>query len=69
MLLSGEIRRGDFGARAGCLRQRRRQDRAAVFRTNRKDEAAYHAATGIYPIMHVIAMRRAVFRAPPLGGD
>ena len=31
----------------------------------RQDEMAYHAATGIYPIMHVIAMRRAVFERHP----
>jgi 4,5-dihydroxyphthalate decarboxylase len=31
----------------------------------RADEAAYHAATGIFPIMHIIAMRRAVFERFP----
>jgi 4,5-dihydroxyphthalate decarboxylase len=31
----------------------------------RAEEMAYHAATGIFPIMHVIAMRRAVFERYP----
>ncbi len=31
----------------------------------RTDEMAYHAATGIFPIMHIIAMRRAVFERHP----
>lgn len=31
----------------------------------RKDEAAYHAATGIFPIMHIVALRRAVFERYP----
>jgi 4,5-dihydroxyphthalate decarboxylase len=31
----------------------------------RKDEMAYHDATGIYPIMHVVALRRAVFERYP----
>lgn len=31
----------------------------------RAEEMRYHAATGIFPIMHVIAMRRAVFERYP----
>ena len=31
----------------------------------RGEEMRYYAATGIYPIMHVIAMRRAVFERYP----
>jgi 4,5-dihydroxyphthalate decarboxylase len=31
----------------------------------REEEARYHAATGIFPIMHVIAIRRAVFERYP----
>jgi len=31
----------------------------------RREEMAYHVATGIYPIMHVIAMRRALFERHP----
>lgn len=31
----------------------------------RDEEADYHASTGIFPIMHVIAMRRAVFERYP----
>jgi len=38
---------------------------ARLFPNYRTEEAQYHAATGIYPIMHVIAMRRAVFERYP----
>ena len=31
----------------------------------RAEEMKYHAATGIYPIMHVVALRRAVFERYP----
>ena len=64
MLLSGEIdaaisaRVPDAFAKGGGKIVR-------LFPDYRKDEAAYHAATGIYPIMHVIAMRRAVFERQP----
>jgi 4,5-dihydroxyphthalate decarboxylase len=64
MLLSGEIdaaisaRVPDaFNAAAGKI--------VRLYPDYRKDEMAYHAATGIYPIMHVIAMRRAVFERYP----
>jgi len=64
MLLSGEIdaaisaRVPDaFAAGAGKI--------ARLYSDYRKDEMAYHALTGIYPIMHVIAMRRAVFERYP----
>ena len=64
MLLSGEIdaaisaRVPDaFNAPGGKI--------VRLFPDYRKDEAAYHASTGIYPIMHVIAMRRAVFERYP----
>jgi len=36
-----------------------------LFPDYRAEEARYHAATGIFPIMHVIAMRRAVFERYP----
>ena len=38
---------------------------ARLYPDYRKDEMAYHAATGIYPIMHVIALRRVVFERYP----
>jgi 4,5-dihydroxyphthalate decarboxylase len=38
---------------------------ARLYPDFRKDEMAYHASTGIFPIMHVIAMRRAVFERYP----
>lgn len=36
-----------------------------LFPDYREDERVYHAATGIFPIMHVIAMRRALFERYP----
>jgi 4,5-dihydroxyphthalate decarboxylase len=38
---------------------------ARLYPGYRADEMAYHAQTGIYPIMHVIAMRRTVFERYP----
>ena len=38
---------------------------ARLFPDYRREEARYYAATGIFPIMHVIAMRRAVFERYP----
>ena len=35
----------------------------------RGEEMRYYDLTGIFPIMHVIAMRRAVFARYPVGGD
>jgi 4,5-dihydroxyphthalate decarboxylase len=64
MLLSGEIdaaisaRVPDaFNAAGGKI--------ARLYPDYRREEMAYHAATGIYPIMHVVAMRRAVFERYP----
>jgi 4,5-dihydroxyphthalate decarboxylase len=64
MLLSGEIdaaisaRVPDaFNAGGGKI--------VRLYPNFRADEAAYHASTGIFPIMHVIAMRRAVFERFP----
>lgn len=64
MLLSGEIdaaisaRVPDaFNAPGGKV--------ARLYPDYRKDEMAYHDATGIYPIMHVIALRRALFERYP----
>jgi 4,5-dihydroxyphthalate decarboxylase len=64
MLLSGEIdaaisaRVPDAFTKAGAKIVRLYPDFRAA-------EMDYHAATGIYPIMHVIAMRRAVFERYP----
>jgi 4,5-dihydroxyphthalate decarboxylase len=64
MLLSGEIdaaisaRVPDAFAKGGAKIVR-------LYPDYRQDEMAYHAATGIYPIMHVVAMRRAVFERYP----
>jgi 4,5-dihydroxyphthalate decarboxylase len=38
---------------------------ARLFPDYRAEEARFHARTGIFPIMHVIAMRRAVFERYP----
>ena len=38
---------------------------ARLYPDFRTDETAYHAATGIFPIMHVIALRRALFERYP----
>jgi 4,5-dihydroxyphthalate decarboxylase len=64
MLLSGEIdaaisaRVPDaFSASGGKV--------VRLYPDYRSEEMAYHAATGIYPIMHVIALRRALFERYP----
>lgn len=36
-----------------------------LFPDFRADEVKYHAATGIYPIMHIVTVRRAVFERYP----
>lgn len=64
MLLSGEIdvalcaRVPDAFTRGGGKVVR-------LYPDYRAEEMRYHHATGIYPIMHVIAMRRAVFERYP----
>ncbi|HET8543803.1 MAG TPA: ABC transporter substrate-binding protein [Pseudolabrys sp.] len=64
MLLSGEVdaaisaRVPDaFGKSGGKI--------VRLYPEYRSEEARYYAATGIFPIMHVIAMRRAVFDRYP----
>jgi 4,5-dihydroxyphthalate decarboxylase len=64
MLLSGEVdaaisaRVPDaFGKGAGKI--------VRLYPNYRIEEMRYHADTGIYPIMHVMAMRRAVFERYP----
>jgi 4,5-dihydroxyphthalate decarboxylase len=64
MLLSGEIDAAvsarppeAFSKSAGKI--------VRLFPDYRADEAGYYAATGIFPIMHIIAMRRALFERHP----
>jgi 4,5-dihydroxyphthalate decarboxylase len=64
MLLSGEIDAA-ISAREPDAFVKGGGKVARLFPDYRKEEAAYHAATGIFPIMHVIAMRRAVFERYP----
>ncbi|MEP7030004.1 MAG: ABC transporter substrate-binding protein [Pseudolabrys sp.] len=64
MLLSGEIDAA-ISARVPDAFNRPGGKVVRLYPDYRKDEAAYHTATGIFPIMHVIAMRRAVFERFP----
>ena len=64
MLLSGEIDAA-VSARVPEAFDKGGGRIARLYPDYRNDEMAYHAATGIFPIMHVIAMRRAVFERYP----
>ncbi len=64
MLLSGEIDAA-ISARVPDAFESGGGKIARLFPNYRAEEARYHAATGIYPIMHVIAMRRTVFERYP----
>ena len=64
MLLSGEIDAA-ISARVPDAFETGGEKIARLFPEYRAEEARYHAATGIYPIMHVIAMRRTVFERYP----
>jgi len=64
MLLSGEIDAA-ISARVPDAFEKGSGKIARLFPEYRAEEARYHAATGIYPIMHVIAMRRTVFERYP----
>ncbi len=64
MLLSGEIDAA-ISARVPDAFNKVGGKIVRLYPDYRKDEMAYHAATGIYPIMHVVAMRRAVFERYP----
>ena len=64
MLLSGEID-ATISARVPDAFEKGGGKITRLFPDYRTEEARYHAATGIYPIMHVIAMRRAVFDRYP----
>jgi 4,5-dihydroxyphthalate decarboxylase len=64
MLLSGEVDAA-ISARVPDAFTRGGGKIARLYPDYRAEEMRYHAATGIYPIMHVIAMRRAVFERYP----
>jgi 4,5-dihydroxyphthalate decarboxylase len=64
MLLSGEIDAA-ISARVPDAFREGHGKIARLYPDYRKDEMAYHAQTGIYPIMHVIAIRRALFERYP----
>ncbi len=64
MLLSGEIDAA-ISARVPDAFDKGGGKIVRLYPDYRKDEAAYHVATGIFPIMHVIAMRRTVFERYP----
>jgi 4,5-dihydroxyphthalate decarboxylase len=64
MLLSGEIDAA-ISARVPDAFYQGKGKIARLYPDYRKEEMAYHAQTGIYPIMHVMALRRAVFERYP----
>jgi 4,5-dihydroxyphthalate decarboxylase len=64
MLLSGEIDAA-ISARVPDAFEKGGGKIVRLYPEYRSEEARYHAATGIFPIMHVIAMRRAVFDRYP----
>jgi 4,5-dihydroxyphthalate decarboxylase len=64
LLLSGDIDAA-ISARVPDAFMRGGGKIARLFPDYRSEEARYYAATGIFPIMHVIAMRRAVFDRYP----
>jgi 4,5-dihydroxyphthalate decarboxylase len=64
MLLSGEVDAA-ISARVPDAYEKGRGKIERLYPDYRTEETRYYAATGIYPIMHVIAMRRAVFERYP----
>jgi 4,5-dihydroxyphthalate decarboxylase len=64
MLLSGEIDAA-ISARVPDAFDKGGGKIVRLYPDYRAEEARYHASTGIFPIMHVIAMRRAVFDRHP----
>jgi 4,5-dihydroxyphthalate decarboxylase len=64
MLLSGEVDAA-ISARVPDAYEKGGGKIARLYPDYRAEETRYYAATGIYPIMHVIAMRRAVFERYP----
>jgi 4,5-dihydroxyphthalate decarboxylase len=64
MLLSGDIDAA-ISARVPDAFEKGRGKIVRLFPDYRAEEMAYHTATGVFPIMHVIAMRRAIFDRYP----
>jgi 4,5-dihydroxyphthalate decarboxylase len=64
MLLSGEIDAA-ISARVPDAFEQGGGKIVRLYPEYRNEEARYHTTTGIFPIMHVIAMRRAVFDRYP----
>lgn len=64
MLASGEIDAAITARPPRCFEERR-PDVARLFPDYRAAEESYFKETGIFPIMHVIAMRREVYEAHP----
>src|SRR6476660_3812126 len=64
MLLSGEVDAA-ISARVPDAFEKGSGKIVRLYPEYRSEEARYHAATGVFPIMHVIAMRRAVFDRYP----
>jgi 4,5-dihydroxyphthalate decarboxylase len=64
MLLSGEVDAA-ISARVPDAFARGGGKIARLYPDYRAEEARYYAATGIFPIMHVIAIRRAIFERYP----
>jgi 4,5-dihydroxyphthalate decarboxylase len=64
MLLSGEIDAA-ISARVPDAFATGKGKIVRLYPDYRTEEMRYHARTGIYPIMHVIAMRRALFERYP----
>jgi 4,5-dihydroxyphthalate decarboxylase len=64
MLLSGEIDAAIAAHEPDAVRLGQGKI-VRLFPDFRREEARYHAETGIFPIMHLIAIRRAVFERYP----
>ena len=64
MLLSGEIDAA-ISARVPDAYEKGGGKIARLYPDYRAEEMQYHAKTGIYPIMHVVAMRRVLFESYP----
>jgi 4,5-dihydroxyphthalate decarboxylase len=64
MLLSGELDAA-ISARVPDAFTRGGGEIKRLYPDYRKDEMAYHAATGIFPIMHIVTLRRALFERYP----
>jgi 4,5-dihydroxyphthalate decarboxylase len=64
MLLSGEVDAA-ISARVPDAFSKGDGKIARLYADYRAEESRYHAATGIFPIMHVIALRRKVFERYP----